>query len=70
MPVTHRTITPAEADLRLDRWFHRHFPNLAQGALQKMLRTGQIRLDGARAEANTRLKPGQQLRIPPMPEAA
>ena len=43
MPVTHRTITPAEADLRLDRWFHRHFPNLAQGALQKMLRTGKRR---------------------------
>ncbi len=59
MPVTLRTIAPAEADIRLDRWFHRHFPNLTQGALQKMLRTGQIRLDGARVEANARLKPGQ-----------
>ena len=59
MPVTQRTIAPAEADIRLDRWFHRHFPNLTQGAPQKMLRTGQIRLDGARVEANARLKPGQ-----------
>ena len=70
MPVTHRTIAPAEADIRLDRWFHRHFPNLTQGALQKMLRTGQIRVDGARVEANARLKPGQQLRIPPLPAEA
>jgi 23S rRNA pseudouridine955/2504/2580 synthase len=70
MPVSLRTIAPAEADIRLDRWFHRHFPNMTQGALQKMLRTGQIRLDGARVEANARLKPGQQLRIPPLPEAA
>jgi 23S rRNA pseudouridine955/2504/2580 synthase len=70
MPVSLRTIAPAEADIRLDRWFHRHYPNLTQGALQKMLRTGQIRLDGARVEANARLKPGQQLRIPPLPEAA
>jgi 23S rRNA pseudouridine955/2504/2580 synthase len=70
MPVTLRTIAPAEADIRLDRWFHRHFPNLTQGALQKMLRTGQIRLDGARVEANARLKPGQQLRIPPLPQDA
>ena len=70
MPVTHRTIAPAEADIRLDRWFHRHFPNLTQGALQKMLRTGQIRVDGARVEANARLKPGQQLRSPPLPAEA
>jgi hypothetical protein len=33
MPVSLRTIAPAEADIRLDRWFHRHYPNLTQGAL-------------------------------------
>ncbi len=69
MPVTTRTVRPADGEIRLDRWFHRHFPALTQGALQKMLRTGQIRVDGKRAEANTRLLPGQVLRIPPMPDA-
>lgn len=69
MPVTTRTIRASEGEIRLDRWFHRHFPALTQGALQKMLRTGQIRVDGKRAEANTRLAPGQVLRIPPMPNA-
>lgn len=68
MAVTTRTVWASEGDTRLDRWFHRHFPMLTQGALQKMLRTGQIRVDGKRAEAGTRLRGGQVVRIPPMPE--
>lgn len=68
MTVLHRTVAAEEADLRLDRWFRRHFPQLTQGALQKMLRTGQIRVDGKRAEASTRLAAGQEVRIPPLPE--
>ncbi|WP_207538355.1 RluA family pseudouridine synthase [Sabulicella rubraurantiaca] len=61
------TVPPAEADTRLDRWLKRRFPALTQGALQKMLRTGQIRVDGRKAEANTRLPAGAELRVPPMP---
>ncbi len=68
MTVQHRKVTEDEADTRLDRWFRRHYPALTQGALQKMLRTGQVRVDGKRAEANTRLAPGQEIRIPPLPE--
>jgi 23S rRNA pseudouridine955/2504/2580 synthase len=68
MTVQTRTVTAADADTRLDRWFRRHFPQLTQGALQKMLRTGQVRVDGKRAEANTRLAAGQEIRIPPLPE--
>jgi 23S rRNA pseudouridine955/2504/2580 synthase len=68
MTIQHRTVAPADADTRLDRWFRRHYPQLTQGALQKMLRTGQVRVDGKRAEANTRLAAGQEVRIPPLPE--
>jgi 23S rRNA pseudouridine955/2504/2580 synthase len=68
MPVETRTVTPADADTRLDRWFRRHFPQLTQGALQKMLRTGQVRVNGQRVDANTRLAAGQSVRIPPLPE--
>ncbi|MGY4799975.1 RluA family pseudouridine synthase [Teichococcus aerofrigidensis] len=68
MTIQHRTVHAADADSRLDRWFRRHFPQLTQGALQKLLRTGQIRVDGKRAEANTRLERGQEIRIPPLPE--
>jgi 23S rRNA pseudouridine955/2504/2580 synthase len=59
------TIKDNEADLRLDRWFRRHFPSLQHGRLEKLLRTGQIRVDGKRAKANARLVPGQTIRIPP-----
>ncbi len=68
MSIQHLTVAPEEADTRLDRWLRRHFPNLTQGALQKLLRTGQIRVDGKRAEANTRLEAAQEVRVPPLPE--
>ncbi len=68
MTVQLRTVSAGDADTRLDRWFRRHFPQLTQGALQKMLRTGQVRVDGKRAEANTRLAEGQEIRVPPLPE--
>jgi 23S rRNA pseudouridine955/2504/2580 synthase len=60
------TIAADEAQIRLDRWFRRHFPDLAHGRLEKLLRTGQVRLDGKRAEAGDRVSPGQTVRVPPL----
>jgi 23S rRNA pseudouridine955/2504/2580 synthase len=68
MSVQTRTVTGDEAEIRLDRWFRRHFPGLQQSLIQKLCRTGQIRVDGARVETSTRLNPGQSIRIPPMAE--
>jgi 23S rRNA pseudouridine955/2504/2580 synthase len=67
MTIEHRTVAEDEAETRLDRWFRRHFPRLTQGALQRMLRTGQVRVNGKRADAGTRLEPGQEVRVPPLP---
>lgn len=67
--IATRVVSADEADIRLDRWFHRHFPGLTQGAIQKLCRTGQVRVDGHRAEAATRLVAGQSVRIPPLPAA-
>jgi 23S rRNA pseudouridine955/2504/2580 synthase len=67
MTVTTREIMPDEADIRLDRWFRRHYPWLTQGVLQKLCRTGQVRVDGKRAETSARLAPGQTIRVPPLP---
>lgn len=64
------TVTPEDAEIRLDRWFKRHFPELGHGRLEKLLRTGQIRLDGRRAEAGDRVIAGQSVRIPPLPQSA
>lgn len=52
--------------MRLDRWFRAHFPDLSFGHLQKLLRSGQVRVDGGRVKTNTRLTPGQAVRIPPL----
>ena len=58
-------VTDNESNIRLDRWFYRHHPELKHGRLEKLLRTGQIRLDGARAKSSTRVRTGQKIRIPP-----
>jgi 23S rRNA pseudouridine955/2504/2580 synthase len=52
--------------IRLDRWFKRRFPTLTHGRLEKLLRTGQVRVDGARAKSSQRLERGQSVRIPPL----
>ncbi|MBB4286099.1 RluA family pseudouridine synthase [Roseospira goensis] len=62
-------VSAEEADQRLDRWFRRRFPALTHGRLEKLLRTGQVRVDGARARASTRLTAGQTVRVPPLPTA-
>jgi len=70
MAVETCTIKDDEADMRLDRWFKMHYPALPFGHLQKLLRTGQVRVDGARAKTNTRLEPGQRVRVPPIEKKA
>lgn len=61
-----REVTAEDGELRLDRWFKRHFPELGHGRLEKLLRTGQVRVDGARVKAGHRVAPGQRIRIPPI----
>jgi 23S rRNA pseudouridine955/2504/2580 synthase len=67
--VQIKKIDSADAEMRLDRWFRRHFPQLGHGRLEKLLRTGQIRVDGKRASAGDRVAPGQEVRVPPLPDA-
>ncbi len=59
-------VSEDEAEIRLDRWFRRHFPEIAHGMLEKYLRTGQVRVDGKRAKSNQRLESGQAIRVPPL----
>jgi 23S rRNA pseudouridine955/2504/2580 synthase len=64
------TVRPEDGAGRLDRWFRRHYPGLSHGRLEKLLRTGQIRVDGRRARAGDAVAPGQAIRVPPLPEAS
>ena len=51
--------------VRLDRWFKRHLTEVGFATVSRWARTGQIRVDGKRADVDTRLSAGQTLRVPP-----
>jgi len=70
MAVVTLKVKDDERGMRLDRWFKEHYPALPFGHLQKLLRTGQVRVDGGRVKTNTRLEPGQSVRVPPISAAA
>jgi 23S rRNA pseudouridine955/2504/2580 synthase len=57
-----------EDGIRLDRWLRRRWPHLGQTMIHKLARGGQLRVDGARVKADTRLAAGAQVRVPPLPE--
>ncbi len=67
--VQHLTVTEDEGDQRLDRWLKRRFPQVSQAMVEKLCRKGELRVDGGRVKAATRLEPGQSVRIPPLPDA-
>ena len=58
-----------EDDIRLDRWFKRRWPHLTHIQVEKMARSGQIRVDGSRVKPQDRLTAGAAVRVPPLPEA-
>ena len=62
------TVAGEDESIRLDRWFKRHYPALGHSRLERLLRTGRIRVDGKRAHSGDRVAPGQAIRIPPLDE--
>ncbi len=64
--VKRHVVTAEEAGMRLDRWFKVHFPQVTFAYLNKLTRTGQVRVAGARAKTSTRLEAEQEIRVPPL----
>ena len=62
------TVGEGEGESRLDRFLKKRFPEMTQGAVEKLCRTGQIRVDGGRVKASDRVGPGMQVRVPPLPK--
>jgi 23S rRNA pseudouridine955/2504/2580 synthase len=62
-------VAVGEDGSRLDRWFKRRWPHLNHVQIQKLTRSGQIRVDGGRVKPETRLTAGAQVRVPPLPHA-
>jgi 23S rRNA pseudouridine955/2504/2580 synthase len=59
-------VDPDEAGMRVDRFLVARFPQLAFTHIQRIVRKGELRVDGKRAKPNERLEAGQKLRIPPL----
>jgi len=66
--VQQITVGAEEGEQRLDRWLKRRFPQITQGLIEKACRKGEIRVDGGRVQASTRVQAGQSVRIPPLPD--
>lgn len=64
--VSLQTVSESDTGVRLDRWIKRR-REIPQGKIEKLLRTGQIRVDGKRAKSNERLTAGSTVRLPPLP---
>ena len=62
-------VTADDGEQRLDRWLRRRFPHVPQSLVERLCRKGDIRVDGGRVRAATKLEPGQEVRLPPLPEA-
>jgi 23S rRNA pseudouridine955/2504/2580 synthase len=62
-------VAVAEDGMRLDRWLRRRWPNLSQVQIHKLARSGQLRVDGGRVKADTRLPAGATVRVPPLSDA-
>jgi 23S rRNA pseudouridine955/2504/2580 synthase len=59
-----------EAGMRLDRWLHRRFPEVSNSHLMRIVRRGEVRVSGKRADVSTRLASGESVRVPPLRIAA
>ncbi|WP_026606619.1 RluA family pseudouridine synthase [Methylocapsa acidiphila] len=66
MSVQTYQVNEDEEGMRLDRWFKRRIPSLSLSHLNKIVRTGEVRVDGARVKTATRLAQGQSVRVPPL----
>ncbi len=64
MTIEKRAVRPDDDGLRLDRWLKKYYPALPHTLVQKLVRTGQVRVDGGRMKADARLSTGQEIRVP------
>jgi 23S rRNA pseudouridine955/2504/2580 synthase len=64
--VQNVSVTADEAGMRVDRFLEARFPGLSFSHIQRVIRKGQVRVDGKRTQPKNRLEEGQSVRIPPL----
>ena len=60
------TVSADENGMRVDRFFEARFPGLSFSHIQRVIRKGEVRVNGKRTEPKNRLEAGQSVRIPPL----
>src|SRR5437773_9083035 len=59
-------VTSDENNMRVDRFLEARFPGLSFSHIQRIVRKGELRVNGKRADSKDRLEEGQSVRIPPL----
>jgi len=59
-------VTADESNMRVDRFLEARFPGLSFSHIQRIVRKGELRVNGKRADSKDRLEQGQNVRIPPL----
>jgi 23S rRNA pseudouridine955/2504/2580 synthase len=59
-------VTADEGGMRVDRFLEARFPGLSFSHIQRIIRKGELRVNGKRAKPKDRLMAGQAVRIPPL----
>jgi len=59
-------VSADEAGMRVDRFLEARFPGLSFSHIQRIIRKGELRVNGRRAQPKQRLEAGQAVRIPPL----
>ncbi|RAI45693.1 RluA family pseudouridine synthase [Rhodoplanes roseus] len=60
------TVTDDENGMRVDRFFEARFPGLSFSHIQRIVRKGEVRVNGKRVDTKDRLEAGQAVRVPPL----
>lgn len=68
--VRQFSVEPDDDGIRVDRWFKRHMADTPFALVSRWARTGQLRIDGKRAQVSDRIAAGQQIRVPPVSASA
>ncbi len=68
--VRHVRVGPERDGQRIDNALATLLKGVPRSLLYRLLRTGQVRVNGKRARPDTRLAAGDELRIPPLRQAA
>jgi len=59
-------VSADESGMRVDRFLEARFPALAFSHIQRIIRKGELRVNGKRAHPSQRLESGQAVRVPPL----